>query len=362
MGAVYRWEMEKLKDLYLSDAPVETRRKEGNPVLIRPEYLYRYRSPEERTLNPFKRWANKFEKVLKIYTDFGKPWEMWKPLLAGAVAKMLEPLDTKPEERHGLVQDLVGGFISILRADLKQYAHNQPYIIMPALRNHISAAEGISNLKFIYTYNPPRSTKEYPIYLSGGEKPDNDLLRKNITYVDNNLRSPYEDDALDLKKRISDLFDTQDGPPVLNAATMFDYDDYFVDEPQKAYRWAVKDDSWVTQQYGERMFYMESALPPDLRGKVKIYARPVYKGGFWYILGKALGDESPRSWRMWFEWVVKRPLLYAVADFFIEPLETGLELVVPRETMRFSVFQKAKGVSGAYRGMSNPRLPYLSYN
>jgi hypothetical protein len=315
---------------------------------------------KEKTRNPYKRWARKVGKVWKNYTDFGNPLEMWKPILAGFGAKILRSIETVPEERRSFFDDIVGGTITILRTGWEQYSHNAPYDIMPALRRHLSAAEGVSNLKYIYAYYKPGDRREYTIYLSGGEIPNNEVLRNNIRYVDDNNMSPYEGDP-ETKETISRYFDTQDGPPVLNAATMFDYADYFGEEPEKAHRWSVKEDSWIANQYGNRNSAMEAALPEDLQGKVKIYERPVETSGFWYSIGRLLGDESPRSGRMWIEWAVKKPIIYAFGDLLFEPLEVTLELIVPPATLRDLVYQKAKSISAAWRGISNPRPHYLYY-
>ncbi|MCK4497282.1 MAG: hypothetical protein KAU24_03745 [Candidatus Aenigmarchaeota archaeon] len=320
---------------------------------------------EEKTLNPYKRWKGKVGKVWKAYTEIGNPIEMWKPIAAGIGANILKSIETKPEERHGLIEDIVGGAITILRTGFQQYSHHAPYDIMPALRRHLSAAEGASDLKYLYVYYKG-GPEEYPIYLSGGEIPEDDLLRDNIKYVDDtvlagNPKSPYEDDALDFKGKIKGLFDMQDGPPVLNIATLYDYAEYYQHEPQKAYRWAVKDDTWIANQYGPRNFAMEAALPADLTGKVRIYERPVKTTGFWYRLGELIGDKSPRSGRMWFEWVVKKPLIYIPGDLLLEPLEATLEKILPPETLRSLIFEKARGINATWRGMTNPRSEYLWY-
>ena len=160
---------------------------------------------------------------------------------------------------------------------------------------------------------------------------------------------------------MKNLFDRQDGPPVINAATLFDYGEYFRDQPDKLERWAVMGDSWLAQQYGKRNTEMESKLPADMKNNVRIYERPVDKKGFWYKIGEYLGDESPRSGRMWLEWAVKKPLIYMVADFMLESLETGLERILPTEVVRYVVAEKAKAVDSAWRGFSNPRIPYLFY-
>ncbi|UCD07372.1 MAG: hypothetical protein JSW41_00100 [Candidatus Aenigmatarchaeota archaeon] len=357
----------------LEDVPdvVQVSENQSPTIITRPKYKSRVGfmpAGEEKTKNPYKRWRNKVGKAWKAYTDFGNPIEMWKPLVAQLGANVFGSIESGmpiPEERHGFIENVGGAFVTMLRTDLEQYSHNAPYQIMPALRRHLSAAEGASDLEYLYVYDKVGDPKEYVIYLSGGEIPEENLLREHIDYVDANSISPYEDPNLPFRNRIQGLFDTKDGPPVLNVATLFDYSDYFVDEPQRAHRWAVKDDSWLANQYGPRQFAMEAALPADLQvdpKKVKIYKRPVSTSGFWYHLGALLGDESPRSGRMWLEWVLKKPVLtYIPTDFVLEPIEMALEGRLPTEVMRSIVYEKAKGAAAAWRGFSNPRPHYLWY-
>ena len=319
---------------------------------------------KQKTLNPYKRWWGKVKKVWfgpQSYTDIGRPLQLWKPVLAGYAAKWLRSIETVPEERHGIAQDIIGGFVTMLRTSLEQYQHSMPYKVVPALRRHLSAAEGPSNVQHVYTYYNG-SSRECALYLStgDGDKPEESLLRKGIEFVDAFGISPYEGHS-EFRSRFGELFDKSDGPPVLEAATLYDYRSYFEQEPGKAERWAVKDDSWIAQQYGDRNLTMEAALPADLQGKVRVYCMPVSTTGFWYKIGEWLGDKTPRSGTMWREWAVKKPLLYSFGDFLLEPLEMMLERILPPETMRAIVYEKSKGISGAWRGFTNPRTPYLYY-
>lgn len=316
---------------------------------------------EKKTLNPFKRWFGKAKKVAKNYTDFGNPIKLWKPLAAGYVAKKLRAIETEPEERGSFFSDLFGSIVTMSANSLERYHHMMPYQISPALRLHLSAAEGASTFEHVYLYDKPGDNKGYVIYL-GNETPDNDMLRENIDHVDNKDLSPYEDEELDFRERLQGFFDTQDGPPVMDVATLFDYTQYFSDEPDRIHRWGTKDDSWLANQYGERDTAEESSLPADLAGKVRIYKRPVGENGFFYKLGEVMGDESPRSGRMWLEWAVKKPLIYAFADALLEPLETAMEKILPVEAVRDMVYAKAKGVAASWRGFSNPNDFHLAYD
>jgi hypothetical protein len=313
------------------------------------------------TNNPYKRWKHKIDRYFKLYTEMGDPLELWKPIVASHAAKFLKKYEIPPEQRRGS-KDFTGGSLALIRMSLEQYAHNKPYEIVPALRRHLSAAEGASDIKYVYTYSKPGDAREYAIYLGREEEPGHDVLRDRIKYVEQRGMSPYEDDALGIKRTVENLFDEQDGPPVINAATMFDYDDYFAEESHRAKRWAVKDDSWLGQQYGDRSHDMENALPDDLKGVIRIYERPVSTTGFSYKLGEILGDTSPRSGRMWFEWTIRKPLIYAAADFLMEPLEIAMEKILPPDTMRNVVYMKSKAVSGTWRGMTNPRDTHLWYS
>lgn len=358
MGGVY---IEPESNYHRVDSPQKDDGTGKPTSFIQPRgFMHRDESKIDR--NPYTRWKEKAVHVWKHYTDFGNPLKLWKPILANYVSNYLYSLDIKPaEERRTFWEDLSGAIVENTAKTLKQTAQKLPYDIVPALRNHLSAAEGVSDIKHIYLYKKDGGPREYLIYAAGEKTnpPDSDLFREQIEYVDKYDKSPYQDNTLGFKKQMVELFDSGDGPPVLKAQTFFDWSKYFSDEPDKLKGWGSRMDCYVGNQLGPRNIEMENNLPPEFQGKIRIYERPVDKEGWFYKIGSWLGDESPRSGTMWFEWAVVQPLVYAIGDLLMEPLEAVLEGVVPRETMRTIIEGKMKTISSTYRGFRNPRPDYL---
>jgi hypothetical protein len=308
------------------------------------------------------RWLARAKKVWRGYTDFGNPLAMYKPILYGLGAKMLRSIEVPAEETSGL-ESVIRGILMGTRGAFEQYSHFLPYEIMPALRNHLSAAEGATNIKSVYVYYPGSGSKEYPIYITQRENdvPTEELLRSQIEYVERMGVSPYEDKKLEFRGRLPEFFDTEDGPRVLDLFTFFDYSEVYGQEPKKAHSWASKEGTWITQQSDLRNHELEDALPADLRGNVRVYDRPVHKEGLFYRLGELLGDETPRSGTMWYQWAIMKPALYACIDLPFEPLEKAMERIIPPEAMRYLLYQKWRVASEIWRGLYKPKTPYLYY-
>jgi hypothetical protein len=331
------------------------------PAIIRPRVGYM--PGDEGDLEEASwRWLEKAKTVWNGYTDFGNPLELYKPILYGFGAKILKSMERPAEETSGL-EAVIRGFMMEMRGAFEQYSHFMPYEIAPALRNHLSAAEGATNIRSVYTYYPGSGSKEYPIYITQREDdvPTEELLRSQIEYVDRVGVSPYEDKKLEFRGRLPEFFDSEDGPRVLDLFTFFDYANVYGQEPKRAHSWATKEGTWITQQFGSRNQELEDTLPADLRDKIRVYDRPVYEEGFLYKLGELLGDETPRSGTLWYQWAVLKPIIYASIDLPFEPLERIMEKRIPPEAMRYLLYQKWKVASEVWRGVCRPRDPYLFY-
>jgi len=265
-------------------------------------------------------------------------------------------------KRDNVLKIALGGFFDGYKNRFKSQASVIPFDIFPRLRTWVSFAEGATNIDEVYTceHKVGGKTYEFPVYLranpEGGtpKDPKPDELKENIDFVKTNNASRYDK----MSTTESGMFFNEDFKAYsMNKLTRLDYRRYFQSEPERAHRWAVKDDTWKIVKNGLRDTAKEATVNATLPAgyQVKIYKRPTSKSGFWYNLGKYLMfDETPRSWTMFWYWLL-RDISYDIIDTFLDPGEYAMRKAkVPEDRIRDYVETGWKASAAAVRAFQGP--------
>jgi hypothetical protein len=357
---------EKATGLYEDDTPIRFKAGSGGP---RPRRHYSSgKKKEPFGWTEYRDWVKK-ELPLFRANQLSNIWKIPAYNILHWGLKYLSEEAMPVKDRDNVLKALIGGFIDGYKTNYKKQASLLPYKIFPKLRVWMSFAEGATNVDELYTYQHTVNgvAYEFPVFARANPEgkdpkdPSADELKKNIDLVREKNVSIYDK----METEESSGFLNPDAKAFMfNKLTRLDYKRYFQSEPERAHRWAFKDDMW--EIYREdmldlpKMAAVNATLPAGY--SVKIFKRPTAESGIFYNIGKYLMfDTTPRSGKMFLYWLV-RDLSYDVIDTIMDPGEYAMRVAgIPEESRRDYVELGWKASAASTRALLNGAPPNLRF-
>jgi hypothetical protein len=250
--------------------------------------------------------------------------------------KAIDWLKPPEEERKTKAWKIIGEAL-----DSTQEFQRQGYItklnsVFPKLAIWNRYSEGASKIEKLYTVQIHGA--ELPVYITekGDEKPKEDSIRENIKKARDVKESPYNDKG-SMIRYYNDNFSNK-------AATKYSRGDFDKIEDQAEFRkWFVRDDTWLIQQYGDRLH--EDEMDVDLDGisyHVKVYSKP-------------------SRLMNWFYWAAADKI-YDFVDGPFDVIQDRIEAELGTDARQLLLKNEYKAITGLIRSLFSTRSPELNYD
>lgn len=340
----------------------------GDKRIVHP-YGYAPGNKESRSF--FDRWREHSEWVAKEYplVRWDKIGDVPKIPINYVKSEIFGYLSEQLGERDNVLKEIVGTFLDVKEQNSRQLYKALPFDIFPRIKTLTAFSNSYTDVHKMFTIE--KDGKEYPIYFQMSKMqngqfvvediPAIDRIEKAAEFVDQFSTSPYNK-----VRNVENFIDDDFIKYAVEKYTRGDFSRYFQDEPHIFRRWLIKDDTWMIYQYGKRDEETEAIINgsltnPAFSGRIRVYDDPGKRSGFWYNLGKLLGDESPSSWESLVYWQIG-DWTYDFVDLLFSPAEEAFErLGVPASGMRRLQDIEYRIIAGARRGMFDPRGDNFTY-
>lgn len=323
--------------------------------------------PQEDEGGFFQRW-HEYRKMVREQYPFVRRKSLRKlpqiPLNYIAY-KICDYISTQIGPRDNLGKVIAGGAVDGYGYTFEQMYKMLPFEIFPRIRTFTVFSNSYTETYKMYTIE--KGGWELPIYFQcytrdGVEgPPTTERIETAAKFVDEYSVSPYNK-----IRQVENFIDEDFIKYGIDKYSRGDFKRYFQEEPHRFRRWLMRDDTWMIYQYGNRDTTMEASIDasltdPSLVGRIKVYDDTGKTSGFWYNLGRLMGDESPSSWTALLYWQLG-DWIYDGVDLVFGPAEaTFNKLGFPKPAIRRLVDGEYKVVAGVRRGMFSPRGDKFTY-
>jgi hypothetical protein len=274
--------------------------------------------------------------------------DWWKiPLYRGIggaadyVSKTLFP----EASRDTMIEDVAGSTFDNIAKSFRTSSAQMASKIFPRVRMWSAFSDSSTVIEEVYTYKTVSgaNTIEIPYYVKmRGDQVNAQKMQAQLAFVQNRIISPYNQVDSFALEHLEPFFKDNATDPL----TQGDVKRYFEALEGELARWWMRADMWLTVQYGQK-----TAVGPGITR----YTEPAEKSGFWYQLGRLIGDESPSSWTSWGYWEVYSWLTNAADVVYSLPLAIGESIKLPPTYMRRIVTDRQKLVGDLTRGIMRGR-------
>lgn len=232
---------------------------------------------------------------------------------------------------------------SLLRGAINSTAqmNRQKYItgindVAPGLAVQKRFSEGASKIEKLYCVE--YDGFDVPVYMTEKEDiaPNDDVLTKNVKSIKDNLRSAYDE-----KGMIIELYNDNFGNKAASKYTRGDVDK--IEDVLEFRNWFIRDDTWLMQQYGDRIHDDEKTIEVDGESfYVKVYARP-------------------STLQTWMYWAVGDKI-YDFIDAGFDPVQEEIEKYLSPDARQLMLKEEYKVITSVIRSVFSSRSPELRYD
>lgn len=338
-------------------------RQKKHSHIITPDELPFYRGfmpGQDENKGFFQRWKEYREMVRKEYPivrgkELKNAWRLPLYYMGKEICKNISSSWFPEQSRTDLLNNTLGTFFDAMCVTYNQQFGVGMYSTFPRIRVFSAFSDDATNIERVYTLEVDDLgvTYELPVYLQkfDEDKPTDAILTRNADFTKQHGISPYNKIESMATGYIRKYFN-QFG---IEKFSRGDFKRYFHDEPEKFFRWIGRDSTWHIVQYGDRDAATESALPPMAAGKIKVYETTTKTSGFWYDLGRVMGDDSPSSWSSFLYWQLG-DWIYDGVDLLFGPAEAILTASnIPKPAVRTIMDLEYKVAAASRRGLFRGR-------